>query len=344
MGNIVGSTISNILGAFSLGLIFHRQGEETLFDKSSKVYSLLLLLLTIFVAGLAGFGHKDMWRKVGGVVIAIFVIYVASIAWTISKGHITAPELSDSDSSDDESEQDLREASNDVIESANTPTRSQASGTTQRVGNDDISCPGDANADLHPGTTIQIRNHETTTDSSEVHRDHPSPPSSPSDRGRNPNHSLLYHISYLTGGFLALALSSYVLSHAASTLVDEFGISDVLFGIVILSIATTIPEKFVAVLSGVRGQAGIMVANTVGSNIFLLSLCMGILWVSTGGEFDQGSVNATELGVMLGSTVVMALTVWFGARWIRWIGSLMFLGYIVFMVLEFTVIRRAWSN
>jgi Ca2+/Na+ antiporter len=109
-------------------------------------------------------------------------------------------------------------------------------------------------------------------------------------------------------GFLALVLSSYVLSHAASNLVDEFGISDVLFGIVILSIATTIPEKFVSVISGFRGQAGIIVANTVGSNIFLLSLCMGVLWVSTGGAFDQGSVNATELGVMLGTTVAMTVT------------------------------------
>jgi Ca2+/Na+ antiporter len=97
-------------------------------------------------------------------------------------------------------------------------------------------------------------------------------------------------------GFPAPVPSSYVLSYAASNLVDEFGISDVLFGIVILSIATTIPEKFVSVISGFRGQAGIIVANTVGSNIFLLSLCMGVLWVSTGGAFDQGSVNATELG------------------------------------------------
>jgi Ca2+/Na+ antiporter len=109
-------------------------------------------------------------------------------------------------------------------------------------------------------------------------------------------------------GFLALVLSSYVLSHAASNLVDEFGISDILFGIVILSIATTIPEKFVSVISGFRGQAGIIVANTVGSNIFLPSLCMGVLWVSTGGAFDQGSVNATELGVMLGTTVAMTVT------------------------------------
>jgi hypothetical protein len=35
---------------------------------------------------------------------------------------------------------------------------------------------------------------------------------------------------------------------------------------------------------------------------------MGVLWVSTGGAFDQVSVNATELGVMLGTTVAMTVT------------------------------------
>jgi Ca2+/Na+ antiporter len=49
LGNVTGSTISNILGAFSLGLLFHPQGLE--FDRSAKLYSALLFLVaTLFVA------------------------------------------------------------------------------------------------------------------------------------------------------------------------------------------------------------------------------------------------------------------------------------------------------
>jgi Ca2+/Na+ antiporter len=40
-----------------------------------------------------------------------------------------------------------------------------------------------------------------------------------------------------------------VLAYAAITIADEFEISDVLFGVVILSIATTLPDKFVAIMS-----------------------------------------------------------------------------------------------
>ena len=96
-------------------------------------------------------------------------------------------------------------------------------------------------------------------------------------------------------GCLAIVLSSYILSHAASNLGDEFDISDMLFGVAILFIVTTLPEKFVAAMSGFKDHTGIMVANTVRSNIFLLRLCIGILWVSTGSSFDQESVNAAEL-------------------------------------------------
>jgi Ca2+/Na+ antiporter len=90
--------------------------------------------------------------------------------------------------------------------------------------------------------------------------------------------SLPFHFAMLAAGFVAILLSSHVLSKAATSLVDQHGISADLFGVVILSIATTTPEKFISALSGYKGHMGIMMAHTVGSNIFLLTLCIGIIW------------------------------------------------------------------
>jgi Ca2+/H+ antiporter len=149
---------------------------------------------------------------------------------------------------------------------------------------------------------------------------------------------LKYHVFYLLFGFFAICLAGYVLSHAASSIVDEFKMSDVLFGIVILAIATTLPEKFIAVLSGHRGYTGVLVANTAGSNIFLLTLCAGIVLLDTKGSFQNGSVGVLELGVLWGSTVAFTATIWVGARYCRWIGGLMMVGYIAFVVLEFAVV------
>jgi Ca2+/Na+ antiporter len=149
-------------------------------------------------------------------------------------------------------------------------------------------------------------------------------------------HSLSYHFSYLFFGFLAISLSGYILSHAATTISDELGLSDVNFGVVILSIATTLPEKFVSVLSGSRGHAGILVANTAGSNVFLITLCLGIIMLDTGGKLGRGNVSIAELGALWLSTVVFTITVWFG-KCMRWIGAGMLVAYLTFIVLEFAV-------
>ena len=317
IGNIVGSTISNILGAFSLGLLFHSTSPKIVFDRSSRIYSLLLLVLTLFATLLSFLGTRGSWKVFGGILLAIFVVYVISVAWAISRGAITAPEASDSDTSDNDSSEDsdssngTRRRPNNNIETERRPPQDTeaASATIPTVGAVDSSSAR---------TGSQRR----------------------TSRSRPRRRSLKYHISYLLVGFLSICLSGYVLSHASTTISDEIGISDVLFGVVILSIATTLPEKFIAVLSGFRGHAGILVANTVGSNIFLLALCMGIVLVVTAGEFDAGSVNAAELGVMMGSTVALTFTIWFGAKWSRWIGAAMLIAYIAFLVLEFTVIRK----
>ena len=157
---------------------------------------------------------------------------------------------------------------------------------------------------------------------------------------RQHKHSTPYHVASLVFGFLAIVLSSFVLSGAASTIADQTGLSHVLFGLVFLSIATTLPEKFVAVVGGSRNRTGIPVANTVGGDIFLFSLCTGALWVGTAGTVDNGTINIAELGALVGSTIFMALTLWFGARWSRVASMMMLIGYLAFLVLEFTTIRH----
>lgn len=92
--------------------------------------------------------------------------------------------------------------------------------------------------------------------------------------------SLVYHISMLVIGFVSLTVSAFVLSDSPAMILDQLGFSEMLFGMIILPLATTLPEKIVAIASGLRGQPKTMAANTVGSNIFLLALCLGILWLA----------------------------------------------------------------
>jgi Ca2+/H+ antiporter len=150
-----------------------------------------------------------------------------------------------------------------------------------------------------------------------------------------PRRSILYHVAKLFIGFLALSLSGYILSHSSSTLASAFGLSESVFGVTLLSLATTLPEKIVALMSGARGQSGILVANTVGSNIFLLTLCLGIVLL---GADQPEQLRVVEVAWTWASSLALAAVVLVGS--LRWMGAGMFLAYVVFLVLEFTLYRK----
>ncbi|KAH8921890.1 hypothetical protein BT69DRAFT_1351296 [Atractiella rhizophila] len=312
MGNVIGAAISNILGAFSLGLLSFEGGRATQFDKSARVYSLVLLALTTFVVPILYFPTHVVWELCGPLLIATFGIYLLLVGLAIGRGILTAPQDSDSDSdSDTDSDSDVDSDRHSSSEAIIAASRVEATETDPLINSRVPNVKPD-----HLGAT---------------------PQSVPSKLRRR--HTLGYHGLYLLFGFLAIGLAGYILSQAAANITDQFGISDVLFGVVILSIATTLPEKFVSVMSGYRGHPGILVANCVGSNIFLLSLCVGIVMVDTTGVLDGGNVTMSELVTLWGSTLALTLTVWFGARFCRWIGVAMLLVYVVFIVLEVTVIH-----
>ena len=57
---------------------------------------------------------------------------------------------------------------------------------------------------------------------------------------------------------------------------------------------------------------------------------------------DGGDVAVSELATLWIATLVVAGTVWSGANIVvaRWIGAVMVVGYVVFIVLEFVVVYR----
>jgi Ca2+/Na+ antiporter len=309
MGNILGSSISNILGAFSLGLIVHP--GAMVFDRSSRIYSAALLGFTTILAAVLAFGVLS--RVAGIILIVLFVGYVASVGYGIYKDVLAAPEDSDSDD-DGGSDSNSESGSDDEGPGQEKLNKIGHSGSDDGLGE------GRAGHEMMPLTTSG------------------KPSKSLLPRRRQPPRSLLYHICQLVIGFFVLSLSGYILSHSVSAIADAFQLSSTLLGITILSIATTLPEKVIAVVSGARGHSGIVVANTAGSNVFLLTLCSGVLLLAGNLEYLKHSATPFELIATWVSSVLFFLAVFFGSS--RWVGVALFSLYIGFIVLEFTMNRR----
>lgn len=313
LGNVVGSAISNILGAFSLGLLFSStSGNGMSFDASSKRYTVLQLAVTILAAISLGLREHMNHRVAGFGLIVIFVLYVGSVFWAIRKGLITGPELSDSD--------DDIESASDSGEEINHPSTS--AGTTSAYG------------------TFNEESRHPAHDSHSSAEEQPLAGDNTALFPKTTHHSLMHHLLQLLFGFLSLLVSAYVLTHAATTLVDQLGLSDEVFGLVVLSIATTLPEKIVASLSGLRGQTGIMVANTVGSNIFLLTLCLGVVWVSPSDSDSHKPIGVTELATLVASSAAMCIVVFTRENAAKGLGLGFVIAYLAFLSLEITVMRH----
>ncbi|KAL3447888.1 Sodium/calcium exchanger protein-domain-containing protein [Aspergillus insuetus] len=316
LGNVIGSTISNILGAFSLGLLCQPGGME--FDRGAKMYSALMLFVTTLFVALAYFHQLN--RVSGGILIAVFVLYLASIGYAIYRGIAEAPPLSDSDS-DSDSDREVAASS-----SLGPSDRAQA--------------PASEHSPLlhNPNNAPQLEEQPQTPESNNA--------GGTMRRARAPRpRPLYYHIIQLIYGLLALSLSGYILATSAGAIADTLQLSGTVFGLTIVAFATTLPEKFIAILSGARGHGGIVVAATAGSNIFLLTLCVGIVAVAGIGGGGGGGGGKQEDGIVLFdlaavwvAAVSFTAVVFWGLG--RWAGGVLLVAYVVFLVLEFTVFRR----
>ena len=107
-------------------------------------------------------------------------------------------------------------------------------------------------------------------------------------------------------GLIVLLLSSRLLVWAAAELAAAVGISDMVIGLSIVAVGTSLPELAASVTSALKGEHDIAVGNVVGSNMFNL---LGVLAMP--GLLHPGTVEFELVGrdfpVMMGLTALLYL-------------------------------------
>ena len=83
-------------------------------------------------------------------------------------------------------------------------------------------------------------------------------------------------ISYLVVGVAGLWLGSEWLVNGAIDLAQNFGVSDRVIGITVVSVGTSIPELAASVIAILKQEKAISLGNLVGSNIFNIMAVLGI--------------------------------------------------------------------
>lgn len=91
--------------------------------------------------------------------------------------------------------------------------------------------------------------------------------------------SLKLGIIWLIVGLVLLIASSRILVWGAVGVAHEFGVSDLIIGLTIVALGTSLPELAASVIAARKGEHDIAIGNVVGSNMFNLLAVIGIVTV-----------------------------------------------------------------
>lgn len=87
---------------------------------------------------------------------------------------------------------------------------------------------------------------------------------------------MLSSFSFIIIGFILLIVSADVLVDGASGVAKRFHIPEIIIGLTIVSIGTSMPELFVSVTSALEGYSDMAIGNIIGSNLSNLLLILGL--------------------------------------------------------------------
>lgn len=153
-----------------------------------------------------------------------------------------------------------------------------------------------------------------------------------------PRPGRLWQIAQIVAGLAMLGLGSRWLVGGAVSIATHFGISDMVIGLTVVAIGTSLPELATSALAALRGQRDIAVGNVVGSNIFNILVVLGLTAaVAPGAIAVPHQALMVDLPIMLAACLACLPIFLTEHRIARWEGGLFFAYFIAYTV--FTVLN-----
>ncbi|POS85857.1 hypothetical protein EPUL_002518 [Erysiphe pulchra] len=335
LGNIIGSTISNVLGAFSLVLLFHKGRLN--FDRGAKVFATVSFIMTTLFNLLTW--QDKMGVEEGISLLVAFSVYIFCIASAVYEGMIKPLNLINSRASilypRDNDEVVVDEEGNNLsfTDDEENSVSSFEEETRQ----------GEFNIAIFP-TVIRCN----ATETSPLLLNEPSvtdvisqPVPSSSTPKHSPTEFFIHHTTRVFVGLLALFLSGLVATYSVAAIATALNLSNFIAGLTILSFAAPLPERLFKFSYNQRLHSDVLMASTAGTNIILITLCTGIVLVAgdeNGSNDFGGDIISFELWACWGCSFLLLVITWFGGR--PYEGAFLLVLYCVYLGCELTIFKR----
>jgi cation:H+ antiporter len=144
--------------------------------------------------------------------------------------------------------------------------------------------------------------------------------------------SVLSDIGFLVLGLVLLVFGSQALVNSASDIANDLGVSDLVIGLTVVAIGTSLPEVATSVLAAIRGQRDLAVGNAIGSNLFNLLAVLGVTAVVSPNAIPVAA-SAVQVDIPIMVAVAVACLPVFANGYVlnRWEGITFLVGYAAYL-------------
>lgn len=147
---------------------------------------------------------------------------------------------------------------------------------------------------------------------------------------------MIIEIIWITLGFALLIKGADFLVDGSSNIAKKFHIPEIIIGLTIVSIGTSMPELFVSITSAIDGYPDMAVGNVIGSNLCNLLLILGLSAIIKSIEFKK-ETKLIEIPITLIVTIILFVMCNIGADITKVEGIILivlfiwFIGYTIYM-------------
>ena len=137
---------------------------------------------------------------------------------------------------------------------------------------------------------------------------------------------------WLLGGLALLLASSHLVVWAAVGIAHQVGVSDLVIGLTVVAIGTSLPELATAVMSAFKKEHDIAIGTILGSNMFNLLIVLSLPGLIDPQRVDA-SVITRDMPVMIAMTLILfVMSFGFGhkGKLGRWKGIILFTLFVVY--------------
>lgn len=138
-------------------------------------------------------------------------------------------------------------------------------------------------------------------------------------------------VAFIVAGLVMLTVGARWLVDGAVTFATWLGVSELIIGLTVVAVGTSLPEIATSVIAGMRGEGDLVVGNVIGSNIFNILMVLGLTSIISPIDVSPQALHF-DIPVMIAVALLSLPVLYTSYRVKRWEGGLFVMYYIAYTV------------